>query len=154
MERSHTEAIRSFNRFYTGIIGLLDEYILNSTYTLPEARILFELNRKGVQTASEIIATLHIDKGYLSRILRKFDKKKLLVKERSSADGRSVRLRLSPAGQEAFEELNQRSRQHIGRLLTQVADEERDALLFHMAEIRRIFSDHLHLNTEADASDY
>ncbi|WP_431215832.1 hypothetical protein ACQ86N_14930 [Puia sp. P3] len=72
MQQKTISRIRAFNRYYTNIIGLLDRHILNSSYSLPEARILYELNhREGIQ-ASGIIESLGIDKGYLSRILDEF----------------------------------------------------------------------------------
>ena len=76
MQQATITGIRAFNRYYTGILGLLDRHILNSDYSLPEARILYELGqREGVQ-ASGIIESLGIDKGYLSRILDQFATKK------------------------------------------------------------------------------
>jgi hypothetical protein len=35
-------AVREFNRFYTNVIGLLREGLLDTPYSLTEARILFE----------------------------------------------------------------------------------------------------------------
>src|SRR5262245_15474930 len=109
MLKKHIEGIRSFNRFYTDIIGLLDEHILNSKYSLPEARILYELYHHEPLTSSDIINNLQIDKGYLSRLLRQFEKKKLLDKKKSPQDGRAAYLRLTASGKKEFESLNKAS---------------------------------------------
>src|SRR5689334_6151533 len=95
--------IRSFNRFYTTIIGLLNQHYLNSEFSLTEVRILYELaHRPQGTTASQLIALLALDKGYLSRLLHQLDKKKLLVKKPSDTDKRSSLLSLSVLGQTTF----------------------------------------------------
>jgi len=77
MKQAIIDEIRAFNRWYTGIIGLLDRHLLNSSFSLPEARVLYELyHRDGIQ-AGEITALLGLDKGYLSSMLDQFVKKAL-----------------------------------------------------------------------------
>lgn len=98
MNDQYVHDIRAFNRFYTNVIGLLDQYILNSKYSLPEVRILYELYHTEGLTASEIITSLNIDKGYLSRLIRQFEKKKLVSKKSSAKDGRFSHLYLTAAG--------------------------------------------------------
>jgi len=78
MKSQFIKEIRAFNRFYTNIIGLLDKHILNSNYSLPEVRIMFELYHNAGLTASDITSLIDIDKGYLSRILKDFQKNKLI----------------------------------------------------------------------------
>jgi DNA-binding MarR family transcriptional regulator len=70
---SQIAAVRAFNRFYTRIIGTLREGLLNSEYSLSEARVLYELANSPESTAREIAVDLELDAGYLSRILRKFE---------------------------------------------------------------------------------
>jgi len=91
----YVKDIRTFNRFYTHIIGLIDQHILNSRYSLPEVRIMYEMYYNSAATANEIISLIHIDKGYLSRILLKFEKVKLISKKKSTTDARSVMLTLT-----------------------------------------------------------
>ena len=67
------ELIRTFNRFYTKQIGLLDEGLLNSKYTLTEVRVLYELGHVDGLTATDIKKQLELDSGYLSRLLKKFE---------------------------------------------------------------------------------
>jgi len=115
----HIEAVRRFNRFYTRQIGILDEGLLQSPFTLTEARIIYELAHHAQTTAAELGAELKLDAGYLSRILRDFEKRDLLIKQSSPTDGRQFNLSLSPAGEAAFAILNSRSRQQIESLLAQ-----------------------------------
>jgi DNA-binding MarR family transcriptional regulator len=72
--------IREFNRFYTRLIGLLDGHLLDSNYSLAEARILYEIYTGKQISASQIVSTLNMDKGYVSRILKKFEKEGLISK--------------------------------------------------------------------------
>ncbi len=66
-----TKQIRSFNRFYTGVIGAVNQSVLNSPFSVAEARVLYEIKHKGTPTASEINVELGLDPGYLSRIIRR-----------------------------------------------------------------------------------
>ena len=140
MHSKHIEEIRSFNRFYTGIIGLLDNYILDSVYTLPEARVLYELYHHQNMTASDIIELLGMDKGYLSRLLLQFQKKKLLSKKRSAEDGRSVFIMLTALGRKEFEKLDHASRQQLDNILELLDKAERDQLLVHLSAVKNILS--------------
>src|SRR5436190_18977779 len=88
------EAIRHFNRFYTRQIGVLEEGLLQSPYTLTEARIIYELAHHEQTTAAELASELKLDAGYLSRILRDFAKRGLIDKQPSETDGRQTVLSL------------------------------------------------------------
>ena len=140
MKEKHVSAIRAFNRFYTGIIGLLDQHILNSRYSLPEVRILYELYHHEGLTAKDIMTSLSIDKGYLSRILRQFEKKKLISKKRSGEDGRATHLSLSKAGRSEFEVLNEASNKQLRQILENVTEAECDKLVRNMSEIKTILT--------------
>ena len=82
------EAVRRFNRFYTRQIGVLEEGLLASSFTLAQARVLFELGTRKRVTAGQLIDILGLDAGYLSRILQRFVDSRLMTRERSSDDGR------------------------------------------------------------------
>jgi len=140
MREKHITDIRAFNRFYTDIIGLLDKYILNSNYALPEVRILYELYHHQGLTARDIIESLHIDKGYLSRILRQFEKKKLIVKKHSKEDSRSVHLSLTMTGRDEFELLNEASNTQIREIIGLLTDKECDRLILNMSVIKKILT--------------
>src|ERR1700691_2119464 len=88
------QSIRRFNRFYTRQIGLLNEGLLDSPFSLTEVRTLYELAHREQSTAVELCNELGLDAGYLSRILRKFAKKRLIAKKTSPKDGRQSLLSL------------------------------------------------------------
>jgi len=131
--------IRSFNRYYTSVIGLLDKQYLNSEFSLTEARVMYELyHRADGMTAKEIIELLNLDKGYLSRILRSFEKRKLIEKRQSINDKRSFYLYLSPNGSNVFSKLNNASHQQVADLITAFTETEINQLIDHMDAIRSI----------------
>src|SRR5438876_5073145 len=110
-------AVRRFNRFYTRQIGLLQESYLKSQFSLSQVRVLHELAHRERPTATELGRELGLDPGYLSRILRLFERRGLLKRTPSNADGRQSQLFLTARGQAAFAPLNTRSREEIGSML-------------------------------------
>jgi DNA-binding MarR family transcriptional regulator/GNAT superfamily N-acetyltransferase len=125
-------AFRRFNRFYTRILGLLDEGLLASGYSLAEARVLFELATRGRSCAMEIAGELNLDPGYLSRIVKKFEKAGLLARARKSADARQALLQLTRRGKAAFADLNRRSAVQARELLEQISPAKRTELMRSM----------------------
>ena len=109
--------LRAFNRRYTQALGLLNERLDGSAFSLTEARVLYELAHGGRQTAAEIGRRLGIDRGQLSRLLKAFAAKGLLASEPSPDHARHRLLRLTPAGEAAFERLNGQTDVAVGRLL-------------------------------------
>src|SRR5437764_14714042 len=107
------EAIRRFNRFYTRQIGVLTEGLLESMFSLAEARVIYELAHHEQTTASVLGDELGLDAGYLSRILQSFKKHGLIDSQPSKTDRRQRILRLTSAGQDAFAMLNARSYRQI-----------------------------------------
>lgn len=138
MTQKQVAAIRAFNRFYTNIIGLLDQHILDSRYALPEVRALYEIYHHENILASDIITTMHIDKGYLSRILRQFEKEKLISKKRSAKDGRAVHIMLTAKGKKEFEKLDHASDNQIKHINTLLTEVDCNKLVAHMAGIKKI----------------
>jgi DNA-binding MarR family transcriptional regulator len=134
------EQIRAFNRFYTGILGLLDQHLLGSPYSLPEARILYEINHQSDCTAKSIMTAFDIDKGYLSRILLKFQKNKLITMAPSPTDGRSTLLAMTVRGSKAFSALNEKSNQQIAGFLQSVSRQDAERLVACMIEIQQILT--------------
>jgi DNA-binding MarR family transcriptional regulator/GNAT superfamily N-acetyltransferase len=128
-------AFRRFNRFYTRIIGLLDEGLLESGYSLTEARVLFELATRGDAGASEIAAALGVDAGYLSRILRGFEKTGLLTRSPLATDARHAVLRLTRKGRAAFAELDRRSAGQAHGVLDALTPAKRQGLIRAMQSI-------------------
>lgn len=110
-------AVRRFNRFYTRQIGVLQEGLLGSPFSLTEVRVLYELAHRDRPTAADLGRALGLDAGYLSRILRGFQRRGLIEKARSQADGREALLTLTKKGQRTFAPLDARSSAEIGGLL-------------------------------------
>src|SRR5689334_2484159 len=100
------EAVRGFNRFYTRYIGALGEGHLSSSYSLTEVRVLYELAHRSQPTATEIAHDLGLDEGYLSRILRSFQKDGLIARESSALDRRRNHIVLTTQGRLAFKPLD------------------------------------------------
>src|SRR5262245_65298972 len=113
-------AIRGFNRFYTRKIGVLDG-MASRPFALAEARVLYELAHRERPTASDIRKELGLDAGYLSRILKNFERKKLVTRERSKTDGREMFLSLTAKGRKAFAPLNERSNRDVKAILEELS---------------------------------
>jgi len=131
------DSFRRFNRFYTGFIGLLDEGLVRSGYSLTEARILFELATRSKSGAVEIADALRIDPGYLSRILRKFEENGLLARTPLPADARHSVLRLTRKGKSAFADLDRRSSDQARAILEDMTPVHRATLMQSMSAIER-----------------
>jgi DNA-binding MarR family transcriptional regulator/GNAT superfamily N-acetyltransferase len=130
-------AVREFNRFYTAQIGLLEDGLLSSPYSLTEVRVLFELARGGATFAGEIVNMLRLDPGYLSRILKGFETQGLIERRRSETDGRASIVRLTRQGRAVFDPLDQRASEQVAEMLAPLRPVERARLLDSMAVIRR-----------------
>ncbi len=135
---TYTRRVRHFNRFYTRQTGLLDETLLDSDFSLTEARILYELALCDELTASQLGQDLGLDAGYLSRLIRKFEARGLLSRTRSSEDARRSLLSLTPAGRTAYKPLNRASQQKVAALLQQLPPDRQHALVNAMALIERL----------------
>ena len=133
-------AVRRFNRFYTQKIGVLQDGLLDSPFSLAEARVLYELAHRESSTASEIARELSLDPGYLSRILRGFQRRGLLQRAVLASDARQRRLSLTSAGRSAFAPLDARSRQDVGALLGALPEAEQATLVSAMNAIDRLLS--------------
>jgi DNA-binding MarR family transcriptional regulator/N-acetylglutamate synthase-like GNAT family acetyltransferase len=132
-------AVRRFNRFFTRQIGVLREGLVHTSYSLTEARILFELGRGEHVTASGLCRELGLDAGYLSRILTRLEQQGLIAKVRSDSDGRQRLLHLTPEGEQTFALLDQRSREEVSEMLSELSEAERQRLLQAMQTIEDVF---------------
>jgi len=132
------DTVRRFNRFYTKQIGVLHEGILKSQFPLTEARVLYELAHHEQTTASALADELSLDAGYLSRILREFERRALIEKQASATDGRQTLLRLSATGKVAFAAINGRSNEEISALLAPLSAADQQQLVNAMQTIETI----------------
>lgn len=137
----HIAAIRRFSRFYTQRIGLLSDGILDSAYSLSEARVLYELAQGDHTTGAALASELDLDPGYVSRIIRRFERRGLVGKARSTDDRRRVLLTLTPIGADEFARLNSGSRTQTARLIDALDAAARDEVIAAMATIERLLDD-------------
>jgi DNA-binding MarR family transcriptional regulator/N-acetylglutamate synthase-like GNAT family acetyltransferase len=137
-ELNRVEKVRRFNRFYTKRIGVLQEGLLESDYSLTEVRVLYELAHLKDPTATLVADELGLDPGYLSRILRRFEKKRLIEREPSPADGRQSVLRLTKRGREVFGALNLRAEDQIRVMLRSLSEGKQQQLVQAMDVIKEI----------------
>lgn len=141
MKEKDVESVRQFNRFYTNIIGLVDNHLLDSPYSLPEARVIYELKHQQPCTASDIIHTIEMDKGYLSRVLNQFTRKGLINKSKNKEDARVSYLTLSSKGQVEFNKLNKASVDQINSMTQKLSAANQASLVNHMKAIQKLLSD-------------
>jgi DNA-binding MarR family transcriptional regulator/N-acetylglutamate synthase-like GNAT family acetyltransferase len=138
MDQGRVATVRSFNRFYTSVIGLLSGRLLETPYTLTEARVIFELAQSDVTDVPMLRQTLGLDAGYLSRVLGRLETRGLLRREQSKTDARRQRVRLTAGGRRAFRTLDGRSAAEVAGLLDKLTDEEQRALVSAMARIQQL----------------
>lgn len=140
MKDRYVDEMRAFSRFYTSILGLLNTHILDSRFSLAEVRILYELYHHRDYTSKELIDSLQMDKGQLSRMLLKFENQNLVVRIQAKTDKRSVLLSLTKKGMKEFETLNKASNDQVVQLLMQLDEKNLSQLVHHMKEIQKILS--------------
>lgn len=138
MKKKVIPGIRAFNRWYTDQIGLLDQHLLDSDWSLVEARLIYEINAGQPVQASKLTGALSIDKGYLSRLLKKLEKEKIITKRKSPGDARAFLLSLTEKGMREFAALNKASDEQIGRMLEPLNEGQRGELLGHMEAVNHL----------------
>jgi DNA-binding MarR family transcriptional regulator/GNAT superfamily N-acetyltransferase len=143
-----SDAIRQFNRFYTREIGVLDGNLLQSGFSLAEARILYELGQTPEIAATDICERLNLDRGYLSRLLRSFQRKRLISRKTDATDRRRAHLSLTEKGRTTFAQLDTRSSQAAAGMIADLPSGAVNALLGAMETIQGI------LAKNAPAPDY
>jgi DNA-binding MarR family transcriptional regulator/GNAT superfamily N-acetyltransferase len=138
-----TAAVRAFNRFYTRIIGLLDEQggTGASALSLTQVRLLYELHAREGLTARTLAEELGLDTGYLSRLLGGFERRGLIRRDASREDAREKLLGLTAAGRRLFQPLFDAAQKRIASLLAPLAPADRQRLIAAMSTIRQTLSD-------------
>jgi DNA-binding MarR family transcriptional regulator/GNAT superfamily N-acetyltransferase len=132
--------IRAFNRFYTRKIGVVDG-LASSPFSLAEARVLYELARREQPTATDIRKELGLDAGYMSRILREFERRKMVTRQQSKTDERQKFLSLTAKGRKAFAPLDQRSNRDAAAMLEALSTTERKHLIDAVQTVSRLLGD-------------
>jgi DNA-binding MarR family transcriptional regulator/GNAT superfamily N-acetyltransferase len=131
-------AVRAFTRFYTRKLGVLDQHLLKTPFSLSEARVLYELANRQSPSAKAIGTELGLDPGYLSRIVQKFAEDGLITRKPLPADRRHYQLSLTARGRQTFSRLDRRSHQQVAEMLAQLPDGDRHRLTEAMATIKRL----------------
>jgi DNA-binding MarR family transcriptional regulator/GNAT superfamily N-acetyltransferase len=131
-------AVRAFNRFYTRKLGVLDQQLLKSPYSLSEARVLYELAHREDLSAKEIGTELGLDAGYLSRIVQNFEEHGVLTRRPLPSDRRQFRLSLTAKGRQAFAKLERSSQEDVGAMLAALPRDGSERLIGAMALIERL----------------
>lgn len=140
--------IREFNRFYTAFLGFLNRNYLDSGYSITEMRILFELKENKQISANRLIEMLRLDKGYISRLIRNFEQKGMLLRAPAPDDRRTLEIRLTPKGLDETEHLIQITNREIGRLIGPLTPDACHDLCRAMEKITAILSDSTHFREE------
>jgi DNA-binding MarR family transcriptional regulator/N-acetylglutamate synthase-like GNAT family acetyltransferase len=138
VSRQRVDSIRTFNRFYTGKIGVLGAGLLDTGYSLTEVRVLYEIAHRDQVLAADLVRELALDAGYLSRILLRFRQRGWLTRERSQSDGRRSLLRLTPRGTKMAASLEARAREEIGELLAPLPVDQQVKLQSHLEGVQTL----------------
>ena len=138
-EQMQISAVRAYNRFYTRQLGVLGQRLLESPFSLSEARVLYELSHRDGAAAKEIGIELDLDAGYLSRIVQKFDDDGLIARKPLPTDRRQHQLNLTVKGRQAFAKLDRRSHEEVATMLRRLSDADRRRLTAAMATIEDLF---------------
>lgn len=140
MVSGRVREVRRFNRFYTRQIGVLQDGLLESPFSLTEVRVLYELAHRDQPTAGQLGRELGLDAGYLSRILAQFKRRRLVRRERSSADGRQSFVSLTAKGRKVFTPLESRSNQQVAAMLRQIPSSRQKRLVSAMHAIEEVLA--------------
>ncbi len=138
MSANAIQALRQFNRFYTRTIGVLQEGLLGSPFSLTEVRVLYELAHQQDVTATTLIETLRLDAGYMSRLLSALERRRLIRRQRSAADGRQSIIRLTPDGAKTFAALDRRQDEEVSALLGAVSPADQARLCQAVRTVERV----------------
>ncbi|HEY9008970.1 MarR family winged helix-turn-helix transcriptional regulator [Ohtaekwangia sp.] len=140
MQKQIIASVREFNRFYTAILGVVNDHILEGDHSLTEARIIYELNSHQGITAREIKEKLRVDEGYMSRIVNQFQKKGILRKKQSKEDKRVYLLELTLKGKRIAREINRQSDAQVENLVKHLSDKERERLVELIVQVQKMLT--------------
>jgi DNA-binding MarR family transcriptional regulator/GNAT superfamily N-acetyltransferase len=134
---SDIAAMRRFARFFTRRLKLIEPKHLHTSFSLPEARIVYELAQRAPLTPGQLVADLDIDAGQLSRLLRGLQQRQVISRKTAEQDKRQFDIALTPKGRKAFAELNARTDQHVEGQLKALDAATRSRVIGAMARIER-----------------
>jgi DNA-binding MarR family transcriptional regulator/predicted N-acetyltransferase YhbS len=134
---SQVAAVRAFSRFYTRKFGIIEPKLLDSPWTLQEARIIYEIAERQSCTATDLVRALGLDAGYLSRTLQTLQRRQIVARKPSKTDRRAAELALTAKGRAAFAELDRRSRREVAGLLGRLDIANRAGIVHAMRTIEQ-----------------
>jgi DNA-binding MarR family transcriptional regulator/GNAT superfamily N-acetyltransferase len=137
LQEQQIAAVRGFSRFYTRKLGIIEPKLLDSPWTLQEARIIYEIAERQHCTATELVRALGLDAGFLSRTLQALQRRQIVARKPSKADRRVTELALTAKGRAAFADLDSRSRSAVAALLAELDAGERAAVVSAMTTIEQ-----------------
>lgn len=141
MEKNlYVEKIRKFNRYYANVLGKIDQEIYNKPFPLTEARVITEIYFRNGCTATEVREHLGIDRGYMSRIVQKFEEEKIISKKQASDDKRQYVLYLTNYGKEIFNDLVEDANREVGKMIQEISNRDLTKLISSMETIESIFT--------------
>jgi DNA-binding MarR family transcriptional regulator/GNAT superfamily N-acetyltransferase len=141
VDADRVAALRAFTRSYTALLGVLDEGLLHTPYSVTEARVIFELAQRDLTQVADLRGDLDIDAGYMSRITAKLEADGLVHRERSRTDARRQALRLTERGRAAYDMLDARAAEQATQLLGGMPDPVQRRVVSAMDTIRAAFAD-------------
>jgi DNA-binding MarR family transcriptional regulator/N-acetylglutamate synthase-like GNAT family acetyltransferase len=136
----YVEKIRKFNRYYANVLGKIDQKIYSQPFPLTEARVITEINKRNGCTATEARENLGIDRGYMSRMIQKFEEEEIIYKKRSTEDKRQYLLFLTNHGQDIYRDLVENARREVGKMIQPISKHNLSKLTTSMETIESIFT--------------
>jgi DNA-binding MarR family transcriptional regulator len=137
---AHVDAVRRFTRFFTSLVGVLGGQYLDSPFSVTEARVLYEVARGRDVSAVDLVRSLDLDAGYVSRVIDRFERRGLIRRVASARDARRMLLTLTPGGRARFARLDRGAHEHVARLLAPLGDADRARVVSDMQRIERLLS--------------
>lgn len=128
--------MRAFNRFHTRLVGALNEGHLTSEFSLVQVRVLYELNHGKNVAAKDLMETLQLDRGYLSRLLTDLENQNLIKRTPDRHNAKRLVLSLTAHGQKISDELELTSSRDVAKLLEPFSHDERARLIRAMGFIQ------------------
>ncbi|WP_449622744.1 MarR family winged helix-turn-helix transcriptional regulator [Robertmurraya sp. Marseille-Q9965] len=135
------EKIKRFNRFYLNVVGLYAQYTEGSPYSISEAMILYEINQRKECTATDLSEFFNFDKGYVSRMIHKLSRRKLIERLSDTLDKRKKYLHITEDGKKVLKELSDNASNDVRRMIEKIDLSKVDSLIQSMEEIEKILSE-------------
>ncbi len=128
-------AMRRFTRFFTRQLKVIEPKHLHTSFSLPEARVVYELAQRSPLSPGQLAKDLDIDAGQLSRLLQALERRGVITRTPAADDRRQIDIALTAKGRNAFAELNARTEAIVREQLTALDRAGRARVIGAMARI-------------------